>query len=69
MITANFEDYPDHRINFFKFLRACNSHCFEALFSIPPEHQKLVRNDDLLAFSFVTFESVALGSGLHRMGL
>lgn len=42
MITANFEDFPEHRIRFFQFLRAVNSHCFPALFNIPPEHQKLV---------------------------
>ena len=42
MITKNFEDYPEHRIRFFEFLRAVNKHCFPALFSIPPEHQKLV---------------------------
>jgi exportin-1 len=42
MITTNFEDYPEHRIRFFEFLRAVNSHCFPALFNIPPAHQKLV---------------------------
>lgn len=42
MITTNFEDFPEHRIRFFEFLRAVNSHCFPALFNIPPAHQKLV---------------------------
>ncbi|KAL7573078.1 hypothetical protein ACA910_018764 [Epithemia clementina (nom. ined.)] len=42
MITKNFEDFPEHRIQFFEFLRAVNKHCFPALFTIPPEHQKLV---------------------------
>ena len=42
MITKNFEDFPEHRIRFFEFLRAVNLHCFAALFSIPAEHQKLV---------------------------
>lgn len=42
MITKNFEDYPEHRIRFFQFLKAINQHCFPALFNIPPEHQKLV---------------------------
>mmetsp|Transcript_13608 Transcript_13608/g.29205 ORF Transcript_13608/g.29205 Transcript_13608/m.29205 type:complete len:1087 (-) Transcript_13608:62-3322(-) len=42
MITVNFEDYPEHRIRFFEFIRAVNLHCFQALFNIPPEHQKLV---------------------------
>jgi len=42
MITKNFEDYPEHRIKFYEFLRAINLHCFPALFNIPPAHQKLV---------------------------
>uniref|UniRef100_A0A7S2R089 Exportin-1 n=2 Tax=Eucampia antarctica TaxID=49252 RepID=A0A7S2R089_9STRA len=42
MITTNFEDYPEHRISFYEFLRAVNLHCFPALFNIPPAHQKLV---------------------------
>jgi len=42
MITKNFEDFPEHRIHFFEFLKAINEHCFPALFNIPPEHQKLV---------------------------
>jgi len=44
MITRNFEDFPEHRINFFKLLRAINSHCFDAFFMIAPEHFKLVMN-------------------------
>lgn len=35
MITKNFEDFPEHRIRFFEFLRAINKHCFAALFNIP----------------------------------
>lgn len=50
MITQNFEDFPEHRLNFFKFLRAANNYCFEALFSIPPEFQKLVVDSIVWAF-------------------
>lgn len=42
MITKNFEDFPEHRIRFFEFLKMINQHCFPALFNIPPEHQRLV---------------------------
>jgi exportin-1 len=42
MITKNFEDFPEHRIRFFEFVRAINLYCFPALFNIPPEHQRLV---------------------------
>lgn len=42
MITKNFEDFPEHRIRFYRFLRAINLHCFIALFNIPATYQKLV---------------------------
>jgi len=42
MITTNMLDYPEHRIGFFRFLHEANAHCFYALFSIPPQLQKLV---------------------------
>ena len=42
MITTNFEDFPEHRIRFYEFLKAIVAHCFPALFNIPTEHQKLV---------------------------
>jgi exportin-1 len=35
MITKNFEDYPEHRANFFHLLRAVNSNCFAAFFAMP----------------------------------
>eukprot|EP00640_Fibrocapsa_japonica_P002556 CAMPEP_0113937454 /NCGR_PEP_ID=MMETSP1339-20121228/4074_1 /TAXON_ID=94617 /ORGANISM="Fibrocapsa japonica" /LENGTH=254 /DNA_ID=CAMNT_0000940225 /DNA_START=72 /DNA_END=836 /DNA_ORIENTATION=- /assembly_acc=CAM_ASM_000762 len=50
MITQNFLDFPEHRTNFFQFLKAVNSHCFQALFSIPPAHQKLVVDSVIWAF-------------------
>lgn len=42
MITTNMQDYPEHRIAFFKFLHEANHHCFYALFSIPSHLQKLI---------------------------
>lgn len=42
MITKNFTDFPEHRARFFDLIKAINQHTFQALFSIPPEHQKLV---------------------------
>jgi exportin-1 len=42
MITTNYEDFPEHRIRFYEFLKAIVAHCFPALFNIPTEHQKLV---------------------------
>jgi exportin-1 len=37
MITVNFEDYPEHRLQFYFVLEAVNKHCFQVLFAIPEE--------------------------------
>lgn len=37
MITANFEDYPEHRLKFFSLLRAIATHCFPALIRLSGE--------------------------------
>ncbi|XP_072023623.1 exportin-1-like [Amphiura filiformis] len=42
MINKNFEEFPEHRTNFFLLLQAVNSHCFTALLNIPPRQFKLV---------------------------
>lgn len=42
MITANFEDFPDHRRQFYELLHAIVQNCFEAITQIPPEQQRLV---------------------------
>ena len=42
MIDKNFEEFPEHRTNFFLLLQAVNSHCFSALLNIPPRQFKLV---------------------------
>lgn len=50
MITANFEDFPEHRMSFFRLLEAINAHTFAALFQIPPKHQALVVDSIIWAF-------------------
>lgn len=50
MITKNFEDYPEHRANFFHLLRAINAHCFTAFFVISAESFKLVLDSVVWAF-------------------
>jgi exportin-1 len=42
MITKNFSDFPEHRINFFKLLSSINRSCFASFFSIPPKSFKLI---------------------------
>ena len=42
MINKNFEDFPEHRLRFYAFLKAVNTATFEAILRIRGEHQKLV---------------------------
>ncbi|KAI0035982.1 putative CRM1-nuclear export factor, exportin [Vararia minispora EC-137] len=41
MINQDFSEYPEHRVGFFKLLRAINLNCFPALLSLPPPQFKL----------------------------
>jgi len=42
MIRTNFEDYPEIRQEFFKFLRSVNQYCFDAFMRMPPDVFKLI---------------------------
>jgi exportin-1 len=50
MITQNFEDYPEHRENFYQLLKAVVRHCFAGIFNIPPEYQKSVIDSIIWGF-------------------
>ncbi|KAL0947085.1 hypothetical protein HGRIS_013226 [Hohenbuehelia grisea] len=41
MINQDFAEFPEHRVGFFKLLRAINLNCFPALLSLPPAQFKL----------------------------
>jgi exportin-1 len=41
MINQDFSEYPEHRVGFFKLLRAINLNCFPALLDFPPPQFKL----------------------------
>lgn len=58
MINKNFEDYPQHRTNFYELLQAVNTHCFKAFLSIPPNQFKLVFDSIVWAFKH-TMRNVA----------
>nr|DBA27044.1 TPA: hypothetical protein GDO54_011225 [Pyxicephalus adspersus] len=58
MINKDFEEYPDHRTNFFLLLQAVNSHCFPAFLAIPPAQFKLVLDSIIWAFKH-TMRNVA----------
>ncbi|XP_014218596.1 exportin-1 [Copidosoma floridanum] len=58
MINKDFEEYPEHRTNFFLLLQAVNAHCFSACLSIQPIQFKLVLDSVIWAFKH-TMRNVA----------
>ncbi|BEI79661.1 hypothetical protein CcaverHIS002_0101900 [Cutaneotrichosporon cavernicola] len=50
MINKDFAEYPEHRVGFFKLLRAINLTCFPALLKLPPQQFKLVMDSVVWAF-------------------
>lgn len=65
MITSNFEDFPDHRVKFFKLLRSINSHCFPAFLEMQEKSFSLIIDSIVWAFKH-TMKDVA-ESGLLIM--
>uniref|UniRef100_A0A7S1TC72 Exportin-1 n=1 Tax=Compsopogon caeruleus TaxID=31354 RepID=A0A7S1TC72_9RHOD len=53
MVTKNFEDYPDARLQFFSFLRAVNQYNFAVLFSLDPDPSKAEQNFQLVINAIV----------------
>ncbi|XP_014239035.1 exportin-1 isoform X1 [Trichogramma pretiosum] len=58
MINKDFEEFPEHRTNFFLLLQAVNAHCFPACLSIQPVQFKLVLDSVIWAFKH-TMRNVA----------
>lgn len=50
MITTNFEDYPDHRVMFFKLIQAMLSHAFPAVLALNAQQCRLVVDSIVWAF-------------------
>jgi len=50
MITKNYQDYPEIRLEFYKFIQQVNIHCFSALKSMGPDCFKLVVHSIIWAF-------------------
>lgn len=50
MITRNFEDYPEHRLQFFNLLHAIVNNCFRCMFLMSPQQLKLVIDSIIWAF-------------------
>ena len=58
MIRNNFENYPEHRTNFYLLLEAINQHCFSALLQIQADKFKLIMDSIVWAFKH-TMRNVA----------
>lgn len=58
MINKDFEQYPEHRTNFFTLLQSVNQHCFAALVALAPPQFKLVLDSVIWAFKH-TMRNVA----------
>ncbi len=58
MINKDFEEFPEHRTNFFLLLQAVNMFCFAAFLSIPAAQFKLVLDSVIWAFKH-TMRNVA----------
>ena len=64
MINQDFAEYPEHRVGFFKLLRAINLNCFPALLGIPPPQFKLFIDSIIWAIKH-TMRDIA-ETGLNR---
>ncbi|KDN52738.1 hypothetical protein K437DRAFT_277459 [Tilletiaria anomala UBC 951] len=49
MINQDFSEFPEHRVGFFKLLRAINANCFQALLTLPPEKFRLTMDSIIWA--------------------
>ncbi|KAB1267231.1 Exportin-1 [Camelus dromedarius] len=65
MINKDFEEYPEHRTNFFLLLQAVNSHCFPAFLAIPPAQFKLVLDSIIWAFKHTMRNVADTGLTMH----
>jgi exportin-1 len=61
MINRDFEEYPEHRKNFFILLQAVNQHCFPALLQIPPPQFKLILDSVIWAFKHTMRDVAEIG--------
>ncbi|KAG0148913.1 hypothetical protein CROQUDRAFT_40680 [Cronartium quercuum f. sp. fusiforme G11] len=54
MINQDFSEFPEHRVGFFKLLRAINSSCFSALLALEPARFKLMMDSVIWAIKHIT---------------
>jgi len=61
LITKNFQDYPEHRIAFFKFLRIVNNYCFPALLNLNAKQFQLFMDSVMWGFKHLKRDIADIG--------
>ncbi|KAG0245961.1 CRM1 C terminal-domain-containing protein [Mortierella sp. GBAus27b] len=61
MINKDFAEYPDHRVGFFKLVKAINQFCFQALLKLPPAQLQLVVDSVVWAFKHTMRDIADMG--------
>ena len=67
MITLNFEDHPEHRINFFRLLEAIIENCFPVFFTMDHGQQKRIVDSVVWAFKHTERNIAATGLNILHM--
>lgn len=61
MINRDFEEFPEHRKNFFMLLQAVNQHCFSALLQIQGPQFKLILDSIIWSFKHTMRDVAEIG--------
>ncbi|KAH9815389.1 CRM1 C terminal-domain-containing protein [Melampsora americana] len=61
MINQDFSEFPEHRVGFFKLLRAINAGCFSALLALEPARFKLMMDSVIWAIKHITRDIADVG--------
>ena len=61
MINRDFEEYPEHRKNFFMLLQAVNQHCFPAILQLQGPQFKLILDSIIWAFKHTMRDVAEIG--------
>ncbi|KAG0358687.1 Karyopherin transporter [Gamsiella multidivaricata] len=61
MINKDFAEYPDHRVGFFKMVKAITQFCFPALLKLPPAQLQLIMDSVVWAFKHTMRDIADMG--------
>merc|ERR1719278_1932716 len=66
MINKDFEEFPEHRTNFFTLLEAANDYCFAAFLTIPAEQFELIFDSIIWSFKHTMRNVADIGLGILK---